>query len=280
MVILDFHTHILPPSFQLNREDYLQRDATFRLLFTNPKAKLATAEQLLDGMDGAEVDMALAMGYGWTDTEVAKEANDYLLEAAARNPRRLVVLCSINPAWGQFAVDEIERCARGGAKGIGELHPDSQGIDITSPDTMAPVMETGRRLGLMVLTHSSEPVGHDYPGKGRTTPRRLFAFCRNFPHNRIVCAHWGGGLPFYTLMPEVDESLAHVYFDSAATPFLYHSSVYSSAVHTAGSQRILFGSDYPLLGYDRALGQLSEAGLPAEILEQILWGNASGLLGL
>ena len=234
----------------------------------------------MDAMDGAGVDTAVVMGYGWSNHGVAREANDYLLEAASRHPRRLAPFCSVNPVWGHTAVNELERCAQAGAKGIGELHPDTQGLDITDADTMGPVMEAAKELGLVVLTHSSEPVGHDYPGKGQTTPERLNAFCRNFPDNTIVCAHWGGGLPFYSLMPEVNEALGNVYFDSAATPFLYRSAVYPAAVLSAGCGKALFGSDYPLLGYDRALGQAREAGLAPDVLERVLGGNAAGLLGL
>ena len=234
----------------------------------------------MQAMDRAQIDIAVVMGYGWTNPEVAREANNYLLESAARYPRRLVPFCSVSPSWGSQAVYELERCARAGAKGIGELHPDTQGLDIAKPDTMAPVMEAAQDLRLVVLTHSSEPVGHDYPGKGYTTPDRLYAFCGNFPMNTIICAHWGGGLPFYSLMPEVNEVLANVYFDSAATPFLYRSEVYSSAVRSAGCERVLFGSDYPLLSYERALGQMPESGLSPQALEQVLGGNAANLLGL
>ena len=279
-MIVDFHTHILPHSFQQHREDCLRRDATFAALFSSPKSKMTTVEQLIEVMDRAGVDVAAVMGYGWTDADVAREANDYLLESASRYPQRLVAFCSVNPAWGQAAADEVERCARGGAKGIGELHPDTQELNIADSDVMAPLMDAARENGLIVLTHSSEPLGHQYPGKGHTTPERLYAFCRNFPENTIVCAHWGGGLPFYALMPEVDQELANVYFDSAATPFLYRPAIYSAAVQSAGYQRILFGSDYPLVGYDRALGQVHQAGLTPDILERVLGGNAAELLGL
>ena len=279
-VVIDFHTHVLPARFQQHREDYLRRDATFAALFASPKARIATAEQLLAAMDRAEVDVAVVMGYGWTDAEVAREANDYLLESASCHPQRLVAFCSLNPAWGWPAVYELERCARGGAKGIGELHPDTQGLDITDREAMAPLMDAARELGLCVLTHASEPLGHEYPGKGHTTPDQLYAFSYNFPDNTIVCAHWGGGLPFYALMPEVGQSLANVYFDSAATPLLYQPAVYSAAVQSAGYQRILFGSDYPLVGYHRALRQARESGLEPDVQEKVLGGNAAKLLGL
>ena len=279
-MVVDSHAHVLPPRFQQRREDYLHRDATFGALFANPKARMATAEGLLEDMDRAEVGMAVVVGYGWTDLEMAREANDYLLESASRRPERLTAFCSVNPGWGEAAIEEVRRCAQGGARGIGELHPDTQGLDISDADAMAPMMRVAQELGLAVLVHGSEPVGHAYPGKGNTTPERLYALCRNFPRNAIICAHWGGGLPFYSLMPEVGEDLANVYFDSAATPFLYQDAVYPVAVQAAGCQRILFGSDYPLVGYARSLGQARQSGLSPAALERVLGANAAALLGI
>ena len=51
-----------------------------------------------------------------------------------------------------------------------------------------------------------------------------------------MCAHWGGGLPFYALMPEVEDSLSNVYFDSAASPFLYDASVFPTVAGLVGRE--------------------------------------------
>ena len=61
-------------------------------------------------------------------------------------------------------MEEARRCAEAGLRGIGELHPDTQGYDLGDFETMAPLMEIVREHGLIVTTHSSEPVGHAYPG--------------------------------------------------------------------------------------------------------------------
>ena len=56
---------------------------------------------------------------------------------------------------------------------------------------------------------------------------------------RLVLAHWGGGLPFYALMPEVAESLSDVYFDTAASPFLYDAKVFETAASIVGPGHIM-----------------------------------------
>ena len=212
--------------------------------------------------------------------DVAREANGYVIDSVSRYPQRLIGFCSVNPAWGDGGVTELKRCAAAGIRGVGELHPDTQGFDITDGPQLKPLMDLARSLGLLVLVHASEPVGHQYAGKGLTTPEKLYRFIQNFPDNTIVCAHWGGGLPFYALMPEVPEALRNVYFDTAASPFLYRPEVFSVVSRLVGPGRILFGTDYPLIGQKRLMDQVQAADLDATARQSILGGNASHLLGL
>ena len=95
-----------------------------------------------------------------------------------------------------------------------------------------------------------------------------------------MCAHWGGGLPFYSLMPEVGASLGNVYFDTAASPLLYEARIFEAAAALIGAGRILLGSDYALLRPRRLLAQVRESALPAGDRDAILGGNAAKLLRL
>lgn len=279
-MVIDAHCHILPPSFGGRRAELAQRDATFAALLSNPNARIASAEDLLTAMDRDGIERAVVMGMGWTDHQVAVEANDYIIQAVADNPGRLTGFCSVNPAWGELAYLEVKRCMSAGLVGIGELHADTQDFDITNVAAMAPIMELARSERLPVLVHSSELVGHQYPGKGSTTPDKLYRFIQNFPGNVIICAHWGGGLPFYALMPEVPEIIKNVYFDTAASPFLYRPEIFTTVAGLVGADRVLFGSDYPLISQERALREARQAGLEPEDEEAVLGGNAARLFGL
>ena len=87
-MIIDSHVHVYPPSFRERRDEIAARDATFRELYANPDAVLAdAADNLLTAMDEAGVDVAVAVGIGWTDREVAREANDYLAECRGAQRR-------------------------------------------------------------------------------------------------------------------------------------------------------------------------------------------------
>ncbi len=278
--VIDFHTHVFPPQMRENRELYVRRDMTFAALYADPKARMACAEDLITVMDEDGSDVAVAMGIGWFDYDTAREANDYIIEATRRWQGRIVGFGGINPAWGNKAVREAERCAGAGLRGIGELHPDTQGFDLADRDTMAGIMAVAGERHLIVTTHSSEPVGHLYTGKGSVTPQVLMQFIGNFPDANIVCAHWGGGLPFYALMPEVAAALGNVYFDTAASPFLYTPQVYSAVSSLVGADKILFGSDYALLRPRRLLNEITASGLTAEHQTAVRGGNAARLLGL
>lgn len=276
--IIDFHTHIFPPELRDGRARCARLDATFGALYADPKARMASVADLLAVMDADGVDIAVAMGIGWTDYGLAREANDYIISAARQSGGRIIGFAGVNPAWGALAVREAERCADAGLRGIGELHPDTQGYDLADPRIMAPLMATAQERRLIVTTHASEPVGHRYPGKGSVFPQTLMQFITAFPAATIVCAHWGGGLPFYALMPEIAAALRNAYFDTAASPFLYDPAVFQTIAAIIGSNKILFGSDYALLRPHRLLRQARASGLPAPAQSAILGANAARLL--
>lgn len=279
-MIIDFHCHVFPPKIKKNRNDYVEQDPCFALLYDNKKAELATTEDLIKEMDKAGVDKAVIVNIGWMTHELCVETNDYLLESVARYPDRLIAFCCVQPLAYEAALEEMERCAKCGAKGIGELRPDMQMFDLTDESIVKPFVDTLKKNNLILLTHASEPVGHIYQGKGSVTPDILYPFITANPDIKHVLAHWGGGLPFYALMPEVKEALKNVYFDTAASPFLYSPKVYEQACALTGAEKILFGSDYPLLGQGRMLKEINATGLDDNSKALILGENARKLLGL
>lgn len=277
-VIVDFHTHIFPPWLRERRDDYVKSDPCFALLYSQQEARIATAEELLATMDEAGIDSSVVLNIGWVSHELCVKTNDYILDSVSRYPGRLVGFCAIQPRAGDAAIAEIERCAGAGAKGIGELRSDVQAFDLTDKRTMKPLVDAALKHDLVFLTHSSEPVGHKYFGKGSITPDILYSFITSFPNLKLVCAHWGGGLPFYALMPEVARALANVLFDTAATVFLYKPEIFEQVSRIIGSDKILFGTDYPLMHQNRVLAQVQSARLPARDKAKILGDNAQKML--
>ena len=279
-MIIDFHTHVFSPQVKKSRNKYIDSDPCFAILYSDPKAKLATADELVASMDEAGVNISVIVNTGWSTHELCVETNDYILESVARYPQRLVGFCAVQPHSYEAAIAEIERCAQGGIRGVGEFRPDMQLLDLGDREIVEPLVEIMVKYKLILLTHASEPVGHDYPGKGSVTPDMLYPFITSFPDLTIVCAHWGGGLPFYALMPEVKQAMNNVFFDTAASPLLYSPQVYNQVIQLVGADKILFGSDHPLLTQSRALNEIRSLDLPEKTKDLILGSNAQRLLGI
>lgn len=277
-MIVDFHTHVFPAEVREQRDDYLRRDIAFRELYASPKARIATADELLVSMDGAGIDRSVICGFAWSDADLCRRHNDALLEAAAHSGDRLIPFCTVQLS-DPGVRDEIARCATGGARGLGELRPASQGADLTAPEG-ALLAQAAQEHGLPLLFHASEPVGHGYPGKGGSPIGQLYRFAAANPDVEIIAAHWGGGLPFYTMMPEVRAALARTSFDTAASGLLYQRDVYVRVVQLVGVERIVFGSDFPLVPQERALAELRAATIGEETRRLIEGGNAIRLLRL
>jgi predicted TIM-barrel fold metal-dependent hydrolase len=279
-MIIDFHTHIFPQEIRHKRESFFSGERAFKLLYESPKSKLVGAESLIESMDQYGVDHAVVFGFPWQSMEICRRHNDYILKAVHRNPHRLSGFGCVDP-FGTGAAKEVERCLGAGLKGVGELAFYRSGIDEASLDRLTPIMALCQTKQLPVMIHTNEPVGHHYPGKTPNTLHQIYQLAKRFPDNRIVLAHWGGGIFFYQLLKkEVRQSLQNIYYDTAASPFLYRPDIWCLASALAGADKILLGTDYPLLGPQRYLKEIDACGLGAAERAKIVGGNAALLLGL
>jgi predicted TIM-barrel fold metal-dependent hydrolase len=282
-VIIDFHTHIFPPEVREDREGYLRRDATFAEMYSSPRAKIATAEDLLRSMDEAGVDVSVALGFAWRDQGDCVRHNDYLLEAAAKSGGRIVPFCTVNLLAGEEFAREVERCAGGGARGLGELRPDSQGWPLDGPPGDA-LADLAARHRLILLFHVTEPVGHDYRGKQGLRLDSFYRFAVDHPQLTLVGAHLAGGLAFFRdFVDEMGRLGRDTVIDTAAWDLIYRNraAVWQYVIQTFDSQRTVFGSDFPLVDQAAAIEQIrrhtkdwSRAGLA-----RVFGGNAARLLG-
>ena len=279
-MIIDFHTHLFPEVICSGRECFCASEPAFDLLYRSPKSRLVGEAELLRAMDDNGVDKSVVFGFPWQSAEHFMLHNDYVMEAVQRHPDRLIGFGCFDPA-SKEAPKEAERCLNGGLAGIGELAFYRSGIENESLDHLAPVMSICRERGHPVLIHSNEPVGHDYPGKTPNTLAQIYRMIVRFPANTIVLAHWGGGLFFFNLLKrEAKDRLRNVYFDTAASPFLYDPEIYRIAIQVVGIDKILFGSDFPLIFPARYFAELEAARLSDAERRQICGGNAARLLGL
>ncbi len=277
--VIDAHTHLFPAELVTDRSARLNRDAWFGELFASPRILMVTVEAMLTSMDAAGVERSVVCGWPWKDPELCREHNDFLAEACRQNPDRLSWLAIVNPAHPSASA-EIKRCVDQGAVGVGELNADAQDFTWDHPEPLMPVVEACVSLDIPVLMHCSEPVGHPYPGKGTATPERILTFLSAAPDLSVIAAHWGGGLPFYELMPEVANLTRNVIYDSAASTYLYGFDVFPVVERLVGADRILFASDYPVLKQRPFLRKVRDSGITDAAAEQVLRKNAQRVFRL
>jgi len=279
-VIIDAHTHIFPDDVRKNREAFAERDPGFAAIYKEPKARMASAEELVSSMDAVGVERSVICGFSWNEPGLCALHNQYLLESAAKHSRRFIVFLSLpltNPDW---SARELDRGLKGGAKGVGEIGFYRHEMTSQDVEAMKPFLTLLEEKGLPLLLHTNETLGHPYPGKGRTRLEQFYEIILAFPRLRILLAHWGGGLPFYELMPEVAKAMTQVYYDTAASPFLFSKKIYTVVSQLVGPEKILFGSDFPLISPRRYLQELEGSGLVAEDQKKILGLNIARILNL
>ena len=280
VTVVDAHVHIFPDDIGRDRARWLLRDHWFNALYENPAAQLATVDDLIASMDASGVDRAIVCGFPWSDAAHCEYQNQYMAEAVRLFPDRLSWLAIVAPgddAAGHMA----ERCLESGASGIGELNADAQGFSCSDTGSLEPIARVAQSHGKPLLVHASEPLGHAYPGKGQATPDQILDLAAAFPELKIVAAHWGGGLPFFELMPEVRAMAGLVAYDSAATTYLYDHAVFEHVTRICGPEKVIFASDYPVLRQDRLIKRMANVNWTSlEIARLVMGGNASRVYGL
>jgi predicted TIM-barrel fold metal-dependent hydrolase len=197
-------------------------------------------------------DWVLALK-GMTESRLQEEFGVLSARADARPPY-LIPFGTFHledPDWGQ----EINRLKAAKIQGI-KLHPEFQGIDLADPRLGDFFAEVERDFILMI--HVGDPKVSD---SNFSTPKKIAAILNDFPRLRIIAAHLGG----YQFWEEAYQVLAgrDLYLDTSSSLPYINPDLLKRIFLKHGTDRILFGSDYPL--------RSPKQDLP--LLEQIPWLN-------
>ena len=274
VTVIDAHTHLFDPAQIADREEIAALDPVFAEMYADLAAKMADGPTLLEEMGQAGLDGAVVAGFAFSSAREAARQNEYLLGEATRGAR-IIPLATLNPALPSWEV-EARKALDGGARGFGELRPHNQGWDPLGPRAKR-LYALASEANAVLLWHVSEEVGHAYPGKeGGISASELWRVAVEFPALRMIGAHLGAALSFFLHMPEVKQALANVWFDTAAFGLLYDDRSVARLVDLAGPERVLFGSDYPLLSPRRQLKRVT-ALLSGDVAQAVCGGNAESL---
>lgn len=253
---IDCHIHITPPDIIRDYKKIGAKEPYFDLLSNAPHNRFATYEQVVQQLEMHDFDKGIVFGFGFQDMGLCRYVNDYTIEAVQKHPDKLIGFLVV-PTSHADAEKEILRCYEKGLRGVGELFPEGQKMKLTSLHRTG-FGECLKLLKLPLILHANETIGHYYAGKTKTPHEDIETFIQNHPDLTIILAHFGGGLLFYELMKEIKAAHQNVYYDTAAGIYLYDKAIYKVAREIGILDKILFGTDYPLLPIARYYDSLSD----------------------
>ncbi|WP_446750654.1 amidohydrolase family protein [Streptomyces sp. WZ-12] len=216
-------------------------------------------------------------------TGTAPVPNEEVAEAAAAHPDVLIPFASVDPFRGRAGIRRARRLVEEhGVRGF-KFHPSIQGF--YPNDRLAyGLYEVIEETGCIALFHTGQTgIGAGLPGGGGirlkySNPLHVDDVAADFPHLKIILAH-----PSF---PWQDEALAvathkpGVHIDLSGWSPKYFPPQLVRYANSLLQDKVLFGSDYPVLTPDRWLADFADLPIKDEVRPKILKTNAARLLGL
>jgi len=223
------------------------------------------------------VDATTALG-GWapnSSIDIIREASDHA--------DVLIPFGSVDPHQGQRAIDLAHSLVEEhGARGF-KLHPTVQGFD-PSDEQFAPLWSAFEELGLPVVVHTGQTgIGAGTPGAfgfklKYSNPMLLDDVLAEHPGLTLIMAH--PSVPWADEQISVATHKTNAWIDLSGWSPKYFPPQLTRAANSYLQDRVLFGSDFPLLTPDRWLKDFAGLDLKDEVRTKITKDNAVRLLGL
>lgn len=229
--------------------------------------KARTVDQVIERMDKAAITVAIAshlesLGYDFL------EGNARLYEAWRRFPDRLVPLVAVNPRFAEEARSEIRKYLGEHRWPGAKLHPQQGNYPVNCYATYK-LFEEIERYGSFALIHSGDKFV-----AANSSPYAIAEVAKRFPGTKIVMAHMG--VWDWQDAIEVAGMYPNVLLDTSGSGNTY--GMIEQAVEELGPERVLYGSDFPLMPFEPLVAKVTGCELPDDIKAMLLHENAERLL--
>jgi predicted TIM-barrel fold metal-dependent hydrolase len=214
----------------------------------------------------------------------ARISNDEVLEVAAANPDALIPFASIDPHKGKLGLREARRliAEHPALRGF-KFHPNTQAF---WPNDRAhyPLYELIAAAGKIALFHTGQTgIGAGMRGGGGvrlkySNPMALDDVAADFPELKIILAH--PSFPWQEEALAVATHKPNVYIDLSGWSPKYFPEILIRYINTLLRDKMLFGSDFPLITPERWLADFERLEIRDEVRPLVLKQNAARLLGL
>jgi predicted TIM-barrel fold metal-dependent hydrolase len=218
-----------------------------------------------------------------TNTKLPAIPNDSIARAVREHPDVFFGFGSVDPHQDiGWCVEEVHRCRELGLIGL-KFQQAVQGFS-PEDERYYPIYRAAQELDLVCLFHmGTTGIGAGAPGGmglrlEYCRPILVDRVAADFPNLRIIGAHPG--------WPWTDELLAmavhkgNVYIDLSGWAPRYFPASLVQYARTLLKDKVLFGTDWPLLTVERWEKEFAELGFPAEVVEKVMLKNAVRLLRL
>lgn len=218
-----------------------------------------------------------------TVSGVPFDGNDYVADIQRRYPDVFIGWASVDPHKGKLAVQELERAVKElGLRGL-KLHPITQAF---FPDDQAfyPLWAKAAELAIPVVFHTGHTgVGSGGPGGTGlklkyARPIHLDDVAADFPTLTIIGAHpsW----PWQDEMLSICLHKSNVFIDLSGWSPKYFSPALIQYASTLLQNKVMFGSDFPVISPERWIKDFEAAAFRDEVRPKIMLENARRILKL
>jgi predicted TIM-barrel fold metal-dependent hydrolase len=276
---IDFHVHLPTPEWlDGSLEGYVEAaERYFR-----SKVARNSVEGLAREYANLDLKAVLLAWDAETATHRPRLSNEFVAQAVKDFPEVFIGFASVDPHKGEVAVRELETAAELGLVGA-KFHPSFQAFD-PRDETFWPVFAKCAELRFPCVFHTgTSGIGGGTPGGqgiriDLCRPILLDKLAAAFPDLQIIAAHMGW--PWHLELLAMALHKTNVWIDTSGWAPKYIPPEVIRELKSRLQDQFLFGSDYPFLRPDRCLDELAGLDLPQPVMDKLLFGNGTRLLGL
>ncbi len=265
--VIDIHTHTYPEKIAAKAVESLGRFYDFV-----PEGN-GTYDELSSRAKGSGVEGFLLFSVA-TNAKQVEKVNDSIAALAARSVSEgflTVGFAGMHQDYPDFE-KELSRAWDIGLSGV-KIHPDIQGVDIDSPKLLPLYRLMEGRMPLYLH------MGDNRPQYRFSEAVKLARVLDMFPDLEVVAAHlsgymsWEDGVKYLAGNP-------NVWYDTSSALWAMSPEYASDLIHRLGTDRVMFGTDYPVKLIEDELARFLAIDLSEEERKNILFDNAVRFLHL
>ena len=262
--IIDCHAHIFPE--KIAEKASINIGAFYGL----PTKFIATTKNLIKSGEPIGVTKFAVQSVA-TKADQCSVINNFILEEMTKHEGVIYGLGAMHPDLKKDEIDEIIKFVKANnLRGI-KLHPDIQKFNTDDPK-MHEIYDQLSQNELPLLIHSGD-FRYDY-----SRPFRLANILKLFPKLKVIAAHFGGWMQWDEAMELLFPT--NCFIDTSSTFDFIPRNKIREALNLFGSERVLFGSDYPMWPARYELNYLDSLALDEEVMDKILYKNCAQLLNI